>query len=115
MRRITLTVLTILAASHANAQSCADLKAGDFYYYPKNTKDRYLVHVSGDTERLESLDNKNDTALYKVEWKDSCSFVLKFIEGSGLTADERKFITRHNLAYKVGQVTGDYFTASIYK
>jgi len=50
-----------------------------------------------------------DSTLYKIEWKDDCSYLLKYMEGVGLTDDELKFITKHKLAYRIDIIGSDYY------
>jgi len=95
---ILLTVvLSGIFSAVAQPKSCTDLKSGEFYYYPRNTLDQYHIFVAGDVEKVVSMKKKKgarsyDSSLYKIEWKDDCSYTLKFMEGSGLTEDELKFV-----------------------
>jgi len=70
------TAALFSAALAGNAQrSCADLKSGDFYYYPRNTLLQHHVIVSGDRQKVVNMVREkgalyNDSTVFRLEWKD---------------------------------------------
>jgi len=120
---LTTLVSGILTASAPKALSqpktCADLRSGDYYYYPRNTLQQYHVIMSGDIQKVVSMIRRKsppyyDSSVYKIEWKDDCDYLLKYVEGSGLPDDDLKFVTKHKLAYHIDSVTSDYYVFSSY-
>lgn len=122
MKKSTLcvTVALLAGALTANAQrSCADLRSGDYYYYPRNTMQQYHVIVSGDREKVVSMNKRKgaayyDSSIYKIEWKGDCDYFLKYVEGSGLTDVELKFLAKHKLAYHVDSIAADFYVFTSY-
>lgn len=104
----------------AQSKTCADLRSGDFYFYPRNTLDQYHVMVSGDMEKVVNMNKRKgspfyDSSVYKIVWKGDCDYILKYLEGNGLTDDDLRFETRHKLAYHIDSVASDYFVFSLYE
>jgi len=120
----TLILLISLANmalfAHAQPLSCADLRSGEFYYYPKNTLVQYHIYVTGNVEKVVSMTKRKgaafyDSSLYKIEWKDDCTYILKYMEGSGMTDEELKFVTKHKIAYRVDTIAADYYVFDSYQ
>lgn len=104
----------------AQPKTCSDLRSGDYYYYPRNTLQQYHVIVSGDMQKVVSMNKRKgsshyDSSVYKIEWKDDCDYTLKYVEGSGLTDDDLKFVTKHKLAYHIDSIASDYYVFSSYQ
>ena len=82
----TLLIIFLLAfPTIANCQTksltCADLKNGVFYSYPKNTSDRYFSIREGAVQREANLTN-GDTTIWQVNWLTDCSYALKYVSGA---------------------------------
>lgn len=115
----SLAFLTTALTANAQ-QSCANLRTGDYYYYPRNTLQQYHVTVTGDREKVVSLNKRKgspylDSSVYKIEWKGDCDYFLKYEEGSGLSDEELKFLSKHKLAYHVDSIGSDFYVFTSYQ
>jgi hypothetical protein len=86
-----LMAATLIA--NGQSKSCADLKTGEYYFYPRNTLQQYHVILSGDQEKVVNMTRRKgspyyDSSVYKVEWKDNCNYTLKYVEGTGLAVGQ---------------------------
>jgi hypothetical protein len=117
----TASATFLSAAQPADAQhTCADLRTGDYYYYPRNTLQQYHVTVSGDKEKVVNLTKRKgtpiyDSSIYRIEWKGDCNYTLKYLEGTGLTDEELRFVNKHKLAYHIDSVGPDYYVFTSYE
>ena len=89
--------------------TCSDIKDGIFYYYPKNSADRYI-----DVREGELLNEKNtktgDSSIWQVKWTDECIYSLKYVSGNAKTTDEMQaFLKKHKFIYEILKVTNEYY------
>jgi hypothetical protein len=117
---VFITLMTDVMIADAQLKTCADLKAGDFYYYPRNTLQQYHVVVSGDMQKTVSMTGRKgsshrDSIVYKIEWMGSCMYTLKYVEGDGLSEDDQKSLTRHKLVYHIDSIGEDYYLFSYFQ
>ena len=113
-------LMAVALTADAQSKTCADLRSGDYYYYPRNTLFQYHIIVSGDMEKVVSMSKRKgspyyDSSVYKIEWKDDCDYTMKYVEGNGLTDDDLKFVTKHKLAYHIDSIASDYYVFSSYQ
>lgn len=111
---IVLSISAFFVAIPSFAQqttlTCKDIKNGAFYIYPKNSASQYLDERDGDLLKETDLVT-GDTALWKVKWNNDCEYKLTYISGSTKWNDEqKKFLKKHDLAFKIITVTNDYYT-----
>lgn len=114
-----LAIVNMLTVD-AQSKTCADLRSGEYYYYPRNTLEQYHVMVVGNMEKVVNMNRRKgspiyDSTVYRIEWKDDCDYTLKYVEGNGLSDDDLKFETRHRLAYHIDSITSDYYVFTSYE
>jgi hypothetical protein len=90
--------------------SCADLKTGIFYYYPKNVSGRFIDVRDNEFLHEKSMDNE-DSGLSKIKWINDCSYSLKYIRGNAkLPVETLQFLKSHDLVYEIINITENYYT-----
>lgn len=93
-----------------NPISCKDLKTGVFYFYMKNSPDKFVVYRSESTQKEVSLLN-GDSTIWDIQWLDDCSYSLKFKSTSQKWSPEvRKLTAEHKFVYSIKKMTTDYYT-----
>lgn len=94
----------------SNKVDCQKVKEGTFYFYPSNTKLKYVI-IRGDSIQ-EEIDYKTaDTTFWKVYWQNDCTLKLGFIRKTQPISDgERYFYNSHITVIKIMDVTKDYYT-----
>jgi len=66
---------------------CSDFKTGKFKM--GGTQDKRLVYVTRDDKyQIETSPDDNSVTKMKIEWIDSCNYVVKYIESSNADMDE---------------------------
>lgn len=113
-----LILFVLLACSYwASGQTdnnCANLSTGTFYSYPKNSANRYVTYRQKNIAKEFDLD-KGDSTLWKVNWKDNCTYTLKYIGGSKkLTAQVANLVKNHELFYTIKTATENYYVFNGY-
>jgi hypothetical protein len=100
----------LLVQSQNKKPVCTDWHNGIFYYYPKNSTDRFTIYNDGGFQK-EINTATGDTSLWKLEWTSDCSFTEKYISGSAkLNAETSELLKKHKLAYEITSVTDSFFT-----
>jgi hypothetical protein len=112
LRFLIITMAMNIYSNIAECQAppdCSSIKNGVFYSYPKNTADRYITYRENEVAKEYDL-VKGDSTSWKVDWKDNCSYTLKYISGSAkLSKEVADFLKKHVLFYTVQSVTSDYY------
>jgi hypothetical protein len=117
---VSALLITDTLTADAQPKTCADLRSGDYYYYPRNTLQQYHVIISGDQQKVLNMTRRKgsshyDSSVYRIEWKDACEYTLKYVEGDGLADDDLKFLTKHKLVYHIDSIASDYYLFSSYQ
>jgi hypothetical protein len=109
---IVFFLLSRLSALCQNeSEDCSAIRNGVFYCYPKNTTDQYLIEKQGQFETDVDL-IKGDSCVWKVDWKKNCEFTLQYLSGNMLTDVEITAFKKHKIAFRVLDVTNNYYTYS---
>ena len=107
----TLLMMSFIPAI-GNAQilsGCPALKTGIFYSYPKNTADKYVTYREKGIAKEYDL-VKGDSSIWKVDWKDDCTYSLKYVSGSAkLNPEMDDFVRKHTLLFTIRETTADYY------
>jgi len=102
-------LLPVITRAQNGSVSCTDLKKGDFNAYPKNTNSHLIIHREGDLQK-EINPKTGDTTLWKVKWKNDCTFSLTYLSGSYAMDYNREYLLKqHNFVYKILSLTKDYY------
>jgi hypothetical protein len=116
-RSFLIFTLLLVGSNLGNCQTsndCSNLATGTFYSYPKNSANRFVTYRQKDTAKEFDLD-KGDSTLWKVDWKDNCSYTLKYMRGSRkLTGQEANLVKNHELFYTIKMVTDNYYVFNGY-
>lgn len=113
---ILISVIIHPYNSYSQSLSCKDLKEGIFYSYPKNTDSKYLYERTGDYQKETDL-KKGDTTLWKVKWKNDCTYSIEYISGNNKTNEEAFELLKkkkHKLLFEIKRITDDYYTYASY-
>jgi hypothetical protein len=115
---IILLSLGIIAPRQAGCQTkaitCADIKTGVFYFYPKNSTDRF-VSTRDDKQVIEKNTVKGDSTIWEITWNSDCEYSLKYLSGNAKMPDDTKaFFQKHKLVYQISNVTPEYYTFTGY-
>src|ERR1700712_750551 len=76
-----LLALPCVLLAQEKPLSCADLRNGIFYNYPKNTKEQYVDRREDDIVHEISL-TTGDTSDWKIKWIGDCTYALKYLTGN---------------------------------
>jgi hypothetical protein len=111
---VALIVATNSAIGQSDKAGCIPLRNGAFFYYPKNSHDKYVSKRDGAYQNEKNL-HTGDTAVYKVEWLSDCKYSLKLISCSvKMSAGEKDFWENHKLVYDITSVAKNYYTFNGY-
>lgn len=102
--------------SYSQSLNCKDLKNGIFYSYPKNTDSKFLYERTGDYQK-ETDFKTGDTTLWKVKWKNDCTYTLEYVSGNNKENEEAFELLKrkkHKVIFEIKNITGDYYTYSTY-
>src|SRR6476620_5725461 len=105
-----LLSIPLISFAQTNAVSCANIKKGTFYFYPKNTADAY-IEERDDKYLKETNLTTGDTSLWEIKWTSDCVYSLKFINGNAkMDADTRDFLDKHKLLYQIFSINDSCYT-----
>ncbi len=91
------------------AYDCNKIKCGTFYFYPSGSKQGFIILRNASIQKEINIETK-DTSFWKVDWKNTCEFNLKFIRKSQpISDDEKAFYNSHISIVKVIEVTKNYY------
>jgi hypothetical protein len=105
-------------SSYCQSQSlsCKDLKNGIFFSYPKNTDSKYLYERTGDYQKETDL-KKGDTTIWKVKWKNDCTYSIEYVSGNNKKNEEAFELLKkkkHKILFEIESITDDYYTYASY-
>lgn len=111
--RLCLAIVSILAAVNVLGQTgagCSDYKEGIFYTYQKNTTARLVIYRSGNEQKEVNPDN-GDSALWKIEWLNDCSYTLK-LKATNIQWKPAvlKVLNEHKFVYTILKADSAYYT-----
>ena len=88
---------------------CKDVKKGVFYLYPSSLPKGFIILRNDSIQKEINIETK-DTSFWKINWKNSCTFNLKFIRSTqAMPEEEKKFYNLHQPVINVLGVTKDYY------
>jgi hypothetical protein len=95
-------------------EDCGSIKSGIFYYYPKNSSEKFLE--MRDDKYLHEINlNKGDSEVYEIKWLNDCVYTLKYVSGNAKINDEVvEFNKKHTLLFEVNKITKEYYTFTGY-
>jgi hypothetical protein len=108
--------IALLSVSNAQDKSltCADLKIGIFYNYPKNTADQYVDLREGEIEHETNMVT-GDTSLWQIKWINDCVYTLKYLSGNVKWNEKAAaFLKKHIMAFEIVRVAADYYVYKSY-
>jgi hypothetical protein len=113
---IVLAFLSVplLVDGQDSTPACSGLGSGIYYSYPKNTHGRYTFLREGTREKEFNLDT-GDSTVWEIQWQGDCSYTMKFLSGNDpLTPGQQEFLKKHQVAFRVEKITGDYYIYAAY-
>jgi hypothetical protein len=89
--------------------NCHQVKNGTFYFYPSdNLKGFKVIRKEGMQTEIDL--STSDTAIWRVNWENDCTFDLKFIRKSrAMSLFESKFYNSHITVVEVLRVEKNYY------
>ena len=60
--------------------NCINIHKGEFYFYPKSSNTKYKIIRDGEIQKEITLSN-NDTAIFKINWINDCTYILEHVSG----------------------------------
>jgi len=114
--RACLVLMLLISYSSGNAQTtaCTDLKNGVFIFFSQKngTKSTYTRNGSVQKEQDAST---HETVMWDVEWKDDCSYYLKYNSGfEDKPREVMEFLKKHRYLVHITSVTDDYYSFESY-
>jgi len=102
------------AFSQDNPVTCADIKTGIFYFYPKNASNAFTERRDADYVYEKNTANGDSTA-WRLTWKNDCEYVTEYAGGNAQLDDvQKKFLKQHKLVFHINTVTNEYYTFTGY-
>lgn len=96
------------------SQECKSLEESIYFSYPKNSKDSTITVRSKD-KLIETDLRTGDSMVWKIKWTGKCTYETEFVSGSKkLDPAVKSFLKENKFAFKVVQVTAQYFIAEAY-
>ena len=118
--KLTAILIGIIQPYNSYCQSqslnCENLKNGIFYSYPKNTDSKYLFERAGDYQKETDL-KTGDTTLWKIRWKNDCTFSIEYVSGNNKANEEASTFLKkkkHKVVFEIKNITDDYYTYATY-
>lgn len=95
-------VLLSLGGHSQDTASCAALKEGVFYFYPKNSNSKYALYRNKDEQKEVNLEN-GDSTIWSIKWINDCTYILKFKSTSNkkISAEEKELNSKHKFVYSI--------------
>jgi hypothetical protein len=91
--------------SETKSDNCKAIHKGAFYFYPKSSNKKYRIIRDGKIQKEITLSN-NDTAIYKINWIDDCTYTLEHISGGAKIPEGMK---RPKIYTQFTTVTSNYY------
>jgi hypothetical protein len=88
------------------------VKVGEFYYYPKDSKESYY-DVRNDSILREINLSTRDTSIWRIRWQSDSVIEMRYVTGSRkLTDAQRAYRHAHSVVVRIDSVTAEYYTFS---
>ena len=115
IRAIVFLIITFTFLGETQTKvDCSALQLGVFYNYPKNSAEKYVIYREKYIAREYDL-VKGDSAIWRIDWKNNCTYSLKYISGNDKkTPEVAEFLTKHIFVYTIESVTSDYYVFNGY-
>ncbi len=114
-RNVLMIVLILnmsLLYGQGNVVKGTNVKNGHFYFYPKNSKDRFCI-VRRDSSQKEINLNTNDTSFWSVSWQNDSSFYVKYLHSTKKISDgQLSFYKAHLVVIRIRNISSQYYTFS---
>lgn len=95
-----------------NVRSEPKVKNGEFYFYAKNSTDRFFI-VRKDSSQEEINLNENGTSFWRISWQNDSSFYVKFLRCTKKISDEElPFYKAHVIVIRIKNISSLYYTFS---
>jgi hypothetical protein len=88
------------------------VKVGEFYYYPKDSKESYY-DLRNDSILGEINLSTRDTSIWRIRWQSDSVIEMRYVTGSRkLTDAQRAFRHAHTIVVRIDSVAAEYYTFS---
>lgn len=103
---ISIAFTFVSYTSEIKIDNCNAIHKGRFYFYPKSSNKKYKIIRDGKIQKEITL-STDDTAIYKINWIDDCTYTLDHISG-GIKIPEG--IKKKPIIYtQFVSITSDYY------
>lgn len=97
-----------------SSPTCKDLKAGQFYYYPQTSTERFLYSRSGELQKEINI-STGDTTLWEIEWLNDCTYTLQYMGGGKNEGANYAMYKKHKGVIQISSITNNYFIYNAYR
>ena len=115
MRNILVLILFLnLSHLYSQAQEITkpSIKNGTFYFYPKNSKNRFCI-IRMDSLQKEINLTTNDTSFWRINWQNDSSVSARFLRSTNKMPDgEVSFFKTHVVVMRIKNISSLYYTFS---
>jgi|HubBroStandDraft_1064217.scaffolds.fasta_scaffold31232_2 hypothetical protein len=88
------------------------VKVGEFYYYPKDSKESYY-DLRNDSILGEINLRTGDTSIWRIRWPSDSVIEMRYVTGSKkLTDAQRAYRSAHMVVVRIDRVAAEYYTFS---
>jgi hypothetical protein len=88
------------------------VKVGEFYYYPKDSKETY-IDIRNDSVVEEITLSTRDTSIWRIRWQSDSVIEMRYVTGTKKITDaQRAYRNAHMVVVRVDRVAGEYYTFS---
>ncbi len=111
MRKDLLSLLILMplfSFCQENKLNCEALKNGVFYNYPRNS-DENIIQIREGNLMKEVTIGKKDTVIWKVKWKNNCTYSLQYLSGDVGSKEILELVKKHSLDFRIDSITADYY------
>jgi hypothetical protein len=108
--KIIYCLIFFISIGQAEKTPCSTVKNGTFYFYPRNSENKYLI-IRKQGLQQEIKVGLSDTSFWKVNWLDDCRYTEKFVRRTKPLSDaEKKYIYNVTVTTEILKVTRNYYT-----
>lgn len=96
-----------------NAELSKRVKAGVFYYYPKDSKESsYIIRNDSVQEEINLV--TNDTLIFRIKWQNDTLYSTHYLTGTKKLSDfERSFLNGHTVVTRINHIASEFYTFSL--
>jgi hypothetical protein len=86
------------------------VKVGEFYYYPKDSKEAY-IDIRNDSVVKEINLSTRDTSIWRIRWQSDSVIEMRYVTGTRKITDaQRAYRNAHMVVVRVDRVAAEYYT-----